>query len=39
MNRAVIRRVSRLLTYEATADLETQEIELETRFAKPRGVP
>ncbi len=35
--RAVIRRVSRLLTYEATADLETEEIELETPLCKTKG--
>ena len=35
--RSVIRRVSRLLTYEATADLETEEIELETPLCKTKG--
>ena len=35
--RTVIRRVSRLLTYEATADLETEDMEVETPLCKTTG--
>lgn len=35
--RSVIRRVSRLLTYEATVDLETRAIEVETPICKTTG--